>query len=42
MTNFMFIVIVAIVLIALVLFLTPFGKQLRVKFRGRTDEVISS
>ena len=40
MTNFMFIVIVAIVLIALILFLTPFGKQLRVKFRGRTDEVM--
>ena len=40
MTNFMFIVIVAIVLIALVLFFTPFGKQLRVKFKGRTDEVM--
>lgn len=40
MTNFMFIIIVAIVLIALVLFFTPFGKQLRVKFKGRTDEVM--
>ena len=40
MTNFMFIVIVAIVLIALILFLTQFGKQLRVKFRGRADEVM--
>ena len=40
MTNFMFIIIVAIVLIALILFFTPFGKQLRVKFKGRTDEVL--
>ncbi len=40
MTNFMFIIIVAIVLIALILFFTPFGKQLRVKFKGRTDEVM--
>lgn len=41
MTNFMFIIIVVIVLIALILFFTPFGKQLRVKFKGRTDEVSS-
>lgn len=40
MTNFMFIVIVALVLGALVLFCTAFGKQIRVKFRGRTDEVM--
>lgn len=40
MTNFMFIIIVAIILIALVLFFTSFGKQLRVKFKGRTDEVM--
>lgn len=40
MTNFMFIVIVVIVLTALLLFGTPFGKQLRVKLRGRTDEVM--
>lgn len=41
MTNFMFIVIVAIAIIALIIFInTPFGKQLRVKFRGRTDEVM--
>ena len=41
MTNFMFIIIVAIVLITLILFFTPFGKQLRVKFKGRTDEVMA-
>lgn len=40
MTNFMFIIIVVIVLIALILFFTPFGKQLRVKFKGSTDEVM--
>lgn len=40
MTNFMFIVIVAIVFGALILFCTAFGKQLRVKFKGRTDEVM--
>ena len=41
MTNFMFIVIVVIVIVGLVIFFnTPFGKQLRVKFRGRTDEVM--
>lgn len=41
MTNFMFIVVVAIIIIALIVFLnTPFGKQLRVKFKGRTDEVM--
>lgn len=41
MTNFMFIVIVVIAIIAIVIFLnTPFGKQLRVKYRGRTDEVM--
>ena len=40
MTKFMFIVIEAIILIAAVLFFTPFGKQLRVKLRGRTDEVM--
>ena len=40
MTNFMFVIIVAIVLIALILFFTSFGKQLRVKFKGRTDEVM--
>lgn len=37
----MFIVIVAIVMIGLVIFFnTSFGKQLRVKLRGRTDEVM--
>lgn len=40
MTNFMFIVIVVIVLAAIVLFGTVFGKQLRVKMRGRTDEMM--
>ena len=41
MTNFMFIVIVAIVFIGVVAFFnTPFGKQLRVKTRGRTDEIM--
>lgn len=41
MTNFMFIVIVVIVIIGLIIFFnTPFGKQLRVKLRGRTDEVM--
>ena len=40
MTNFMFIVIVAIVLAVIVLFGTVFGKQLRVKMRGRTDEMM--
>ena len=40
MTNFMFIVIVAIILIALILFLTPFGKQIRVKLRGKGDEIM--
>lgn len=41
MTNFMFIAIVAIVIVVLILFFTtPFGKQIRVKLRGRTDEVM--
>ena len=41
MTNFMFIAIVAIIIIGLVIFFnTAFGKQLRVKLRGRTDEVM--
>ena len=40
MTNFMFIVIVVIVLAVVVLFGTVFGKQLRVKMRGRTDEMM--
>lgn len=40
MTNFMFIVIVVIVLAVIILFGTVFGKQLRVKMKGRTDEVM--
>lgn len=40
MTNFMFIVIVVIALTVIVLFGTVFGKQLRVKMKGRTDEVM--
>ncbi len=40
MTNFMFIVIVVIVLAVIILFGTVFGKQLRVKMRGRTDEMM--
>lgn len=40
-TNLMFIVLVIIVIIALVLFFnTPFGKQLLVKLKGRTDEIM--
>lgn len=40
MTNFMFMVIVVIVLAVIILFGTVFGKQLRVKMKGRTDEVM--
>lgn len=40
MTNLIFITIVLIILISLILFLTPFGKQLRIKLRGRTDEIM--
>lgn len=41
MTNFMFIVLVTIVVILVVIFLnSSFGKQLRVKLKGRTDEVM--
>lgn len=41
MTNFMFIVLIIIVIVALVAFFsTPFGKQLMVKAKGRTDEVM--
>lgn len=41
MTNFMFIVLVIIVIVTLAVFFnTPFGKQLRVKLKGRTDEVM--
>ena len=40
MTNFIFIVIVAIILITLILFFTPFGKQIRVKLRGKGDEIM--
>lgn len=41
MTNFIFIVVIVLVIIAtLIFFNTPFGKQLRVKLRGRTDEVM--
>lgn len=41
MTNFMFIVVAIILLIALITFFnTSFGKQLRVKLKGRTDEVM--
>lgn len=40
MTNFMFIILTAIVLAGVVLLFTPFGKQLLVKFKGRTDEVM--
>ena len=40
MTNFMFIVIVVIVLAVIILFGTVFGKKLRVKMKGRTDEVM--
>lgn len=39
MTNFMFMIIVVIVLAVIILFGTVFGKQLRVKMKGRTDEV---
>lgn len=34
------IVIVAIILITLILFFTPFGKQIRVKLRGKGDEIM--
>ena len=41
MTNFMFIVLVIIAIVALVAFFsTSFGKQLMVKAKGRTDEVM--
>ena len=41
MTNFMFIVLVIISIVVLIAFFnTPFGKQLRVKAKGRTDEVM--
>lgn len=40
MTNFMFMIIVVIVLAVIILFGTVFGKQLRVKMKGRTDEVM--
>lgn len=41
MTNFMFIVLTIVVIVALVAFFnTPFGKQLMVKAKGRTDEVM--
>ena len=41
MTNFMFIVLIAIVVILVVTFLnSSFGKQLRVKLKRRTDEVM--
>lgn len=41
MTNFMFIVLVIIAVVALIVFFnTPFGKQLIVKAKGRTDEVM--
>lgn len=41
MTNFMFIVLVIILISMFIVFLnTPFGKQLRVKLKGRTDEVM--
>lgn len=38
MTNLMFITIVGV--IVLILFFTTFGKQIRVKLKGRTDEVM--
>lgn len=41
MTNFMFIVLIGIVIIGFIVFInTSFGKQLRVKLKGRTDEVM--
>ena len=41
MTNFMFIILVIIAIVTLIAFFnTPFGKQLRVKAKGRTDEVM--
>ena len=40
MTNFMFMIIVVNVLAVIILFGTVFGKQLRVKMKGRTDEVM--
>ena len=40
MTNFMFMIIVVIVLAVIILFGTVFGKQLRVKMKGRTGEVM--
>lgn len=41
MTNFMFIVLVVVLLAMLIAFFnTSFGKQLRVKLNGRTDEVM--
>lgn len=41
MTNFMFIILLIILIIALVMFFnTAFGKQLKVKLRGRTDEIM--
>lgn len=41
MTNFMFAIIVIVFLIAILLFFrTSFGKQLIVKMKGRTDEVM--
>lgn len=41
MTNFMFIVLIFIVVVVVIAFLkTSFGKQLVVKLKGRTDEVM--
>lgn len=41
MLNFMFVVIVVWVILGLIIFLnSSFGKQLRVKLKGRTDEVM--
>ena len=41
MTDFKFIVIIAIVVIGLILFKTTFGKKLRVKMNGRTEEIFN-
>jgi phage shock protein A len=41
MTNFMFIILIIIVIVAIVSFFnTPFGKQMLVKAKGRTDEIM--
>lgn len=41
MTNLQFIIVVVIILAVIILFCTTVGKQIRIKFKGRTDEVMA-